>query len=104
MKKISTFEQFFYQFSMQFLNTDKNKINKLNDNEVDELVKQNAQNIILFRFFVQNIKNKNNDFFDNQTAHFKTSIRKSNRNSDNDKIKMFKKKIFEFFFEKQKKH
>ena len=49
---------------MQFLNSDENEINELNDNEIDEFVKQSAQNIVLFRFFVQNIKNENDDFFD----------------------------------------
>ena len=102
MKKISMFEKIFYQFSMQFLNSDKNEINELNDNEINEFVKQNAQNVILLCFFVQNIENENNDFFDDQIVHFKTSIRKSNRNFDDDKIKTFKKKIFEFFFAKQK--
>ena len=103
MKKISTFKQFFYQFLMQFLNNDENEINELNDNEINEFVKQNTQNIILFRFFVQNIENENNDFFDDQIVHFKTLICKLNRNFDDDKIKIFEKKFFRIFFRKTKK-
>ena len=103
MEKNSKFEQCFYQFSMQFLNSNENEINELNNNEIDEFVKQSAQNIILFRFFIQNIENENDDFFDNQIVHFKTSIRKSNRNSDDDKIKTFKKNSFRIFFRKTKK-
>ena len=56
----------------------------------------------MFRFFVQNIENENDDFFDDQIVHFKTLIRKLNRNSDDDKIKTFKKKI-RIFFRKTKK-
>ena len=52
MKKISKFEQFFYHFSMQFLSSDENEINELNHNEIDEFVKQSAQNVVLFRFFI----------------------------------------------------
>ena len=89
MKKILMFKQFFYQFSMQFLSNDENEINELNNNEVDKFVKQNAQNVILLCFFVQNIENENNDFFNNQIVYFKILIRKSNSNFDDDKIKTF---------------
>ena len=37
---------------MQFLNNNENENDELNDNEIDEFVKQNTQNVILFRFFV----------------------------------------------------
>ena len=87
---------------MQFFNNNENKIDELNDNEINEFVKQNAQNVILLRFFVQIIENKNHDFFDDQIVHFKTLIRKSNRNFDDDKIKTFKKKISNFFLQNRK--
>ena len=97
MKKISTFKQFFYQLSMQFFNNDENEIDELNDNEINEFVKQNTQNVVLFRFFVQNIENKNDDFFNDQILYFKTLICKSNRNFDDDKIQTFKKNFSNFF-------